>query len=89
MNEFLKDLLRDKTGRYSIREVAIALSLVLITFSWIAQIAFGITTPEYMFYSIVSLVAAGCFGYSIERNQQKKKTYETKTDFICCGCPNY
>jgi hypothetical protein len=63
MNEFLKD----KTGNYSLRELVIAISMVLIVASWIAQLVFSIPTPEYMFYAIVSLVAAGCFGYSLER----------------------
>jgi len=67
MPEFLKDLLKDKTNGYSLREVVIAISLVLVVASWIAQLCFNISTPEYMFYSIVSLIAAGCFGYSIER----------------------
>lgn len=67
MPEFLKDLLKDKTNGYSLREVVIAISMLLVVTSWIAQLVFNITTPEYMFYSIVSLIAAGCFGYSIER----------------------
>jgi hypothetical protein len=67
MKELFKDLLRDKTGRYSLREMVIALCMLLILLSWIAQLVFNISTPEYMFYSIVSLIAAGCFGYSIEK----------------------
>jgi TctA family transporter len=67
MPEFLKDLLKDKTNGYSLRELIIAISMVLVVASWIAQLVFNISTPEYMFYSIVSLIAAGCFGYSIER----------------------
>jgi hypothetical protein len=67
---FLKQLLKDKTSNYSMREFVIAICLLLIIISWVAQIVFGITTPEYMFYSIVSLIAAGCFGYSIEKPKQ-------------------
>jgi hypothetical protein len=67
MSEFIKDLLKDKTGGYSLREIAIAICLLLVVASWVAQLVFNIETPEYMFYSIVSLIAAGCFGYSIER----------------------
>ncbi len=67
MSEFLKDLLKDKTNGYSLREVVIAICMLLVVASFIAQIVFNITTPEYMFYSIVSLIAAGCFGYSIEK----------------------
>ncbi len=67
MPEFLKDLLKDKTNGYSLREVVIAICMLLVVASWVAQLVFDVTTPEYMFYSIVSLIAAGCFGYSIER----------------------
>jgi hypothetical protein len=67
MSNFLKELLKDKTNGYSLREVIIAICMLLVIASWIAQLVFNITTPEYMFYAIVSLIAAGCFGYSIER----------------------
>lgn len=67
MTNFLKELLKDKTDNYSLREVVIAICMLLIVTSWVAQLGFGISTPEYMFYSIVSLIAAGCFGYSIEK----------------------
>jgi hypothetical protein len=70
MVELLKQLLKDKAGMYSLREAVIAISMLLIIISWIVQLAFGITTPNHMFYSIVSLVATGCFGYSIERRPQ-------------------
>lgn len=69
MSNFLKNILKDKTGNYSLREMVIAISMALVVLSWIAQLLFEITTPEYMFYSIVSLIAAGCFGYSIEKKQ--------------------
>ncbi|MBA2611306.1 MAG: hypothetical protein H0U95_04990 [Bacteroidetes bacterium] len=64
---FLKELLKDKTNNYSMRESVIAICMLLIIISWLAQILFNKNTPEYMFYSIVSLIAAGCFGYSIEK----------------------
>ncbi len=64
---FIKELLKDKTSNYSMRECVIAICMLLIIISWLAQILFNVTTPEYMFYSIVSLIAAGCFGYSIEK----------------------
>jgi choline-glycine betaine transporter len=65
--KYLKELLKDKTHNYSLREFVIAISMILIVVSWFAQILFNKSTPEFMFYSIVSLVAAGCFGYSIEK----------------------
>ena len=64
---YLKELLKDKTNNYSLREFVIAICVILIVSSWFAQLLFSVSTPEYMFYSIVSLIAAGCFGYSIER----------------------
>lgn len=69
MIQFLKQILKDKTENYSLRELVIAISMALVVISWITQLVFNISTPEYMFYSIVSLIAAGCFGYSIEKKQ--------------------
>ena len=66
---FLKELLKDKANSYSMRECIIAICMILIIISWFAQLLFNIAIPEYMFYSIVSLIAAGCFGYSIEKHQ--------------------
>ncbi|MBA2613350.1 MAG: hypothetical protein H0U95_15385 [Bacteroidetes bacterium] len=67
MKHFFKNILKDKTGAYSLRELVIAICMFLIVLSWLCQLVFNISTPEYMFYSIVSLVATGCFGYSIEK----------------------
>lgn len=67
MPESVKQLLQDKQGRFSLRELITLLFVLVILISWIAQQFFGIGIPEYMFYSFVSLVGAGCFGYSIER----------------------
>lgn len=69
MKNILEDLLKDKSGRYSLREVVIAICMLLVVISWITELVFNVATPEYMFYSIVSLIAAGCFGYSIEKKQ--------------------
>ena len=74
MKIFLKEILRDKNGAFSIRECLIAILIIIILVSWIAQQFFSKAVPEFMFYSFISLVAAGCFGYSIE-----KKTF-TKSD---------
>jgi hypothetical protein len=79
MSRFFKDILKDKSGEWSLRELIIAISMVLVIASWAAQLAFSVPTPEYMFYSIVSLIAAGCFGYSIERkgfNNRKNRHSE-------------
>ena len=74
MKTFLKEIFRDKNGDFSLRECVIALLVLIILTSWFAQQFFGKAVPEFMFYSFTSLVAAGCFGYSIER-----KTFEQPT----------
>ena len=63
----LVQLLKDKNGNHSLREVATALFVIVLLVSWIAAQFFDKQMPEYMFYAFVSLVGAGCFGYSIER----------------------
>ena len=67
MKNFFKEVLRDKNGNFSLRECVIAILIVIIVVSWIAQQFFSKVIPEFMFYSFISLVAAGCFGYSIEK----------------------
>jgi choline-glycine betaine transporter len=67
MKNFLFEILRDKNDNFSIREVLIAILILIILVSWIAQQFFGKAVPEFMFYSFISLIAAGCFGYSIEK----------------------
>ena len=74
MKIFLTEILRDKNGDFSLREFVIALLVLIMLTSWIAQQFFGKAVPEFMFYSFTSLVAAGCFGYSIE-----KRTFEQPT----------
>jgi hypothetical protein len=66
MKNFLQQLFKDKNGSFSLRELAVALFILVIIASWIAQF-FKLDVPEFMFYSFVSLVGAGCFGYSIEK----------------------
>ncbi len=67
MKDFFRQLFKDKDGNFSMRELAIALFILVVIISWIAQQFFNKAVPEFMFYSVVSLVGAGCFGYSIER----------------------
>ena len=67
MKIFLQQLFKDKNGSFSLRELAVALFISIIVVSWIAQQFFSRDIPEFMFYSFVSLVGAGCFGYSLER----------------------
>jgi|GEM_PF-552446 len=74
MKQIIKQLFQDKEGSYSLRELAVLVFVLIIIASWIAQQFYGKHVPEYMFYSFVSLVGAGCFGYSLER----KSKIETK-----------
>ena len=67
MKHFIKQILQDKNGSFSLRELLIAVLILIIVVSWVAQQFFGKNIPEFMFYSFISLVAAGCFGYSLER----------------------
>lgn len=67
MTEFLKQIFKDKEGCYNLRELVTMIFVVITSIAWIAQQFFGMAVPEYMFYSFVSIIGAGCFGYSIER----------------------
>ena len=67
MKNFLTQLLKDKDGNYSMRELVIGLLVAAVLISWAAKQFFNKEVPEFMFYSFISLVGAGCFGYSIER----------------------
>lgn len=64
---FILQLFKDKDGNSSLRELVTALSILVIITSWVAEQFFSLHVPEFMFYSFVSLVGAGCFGYSIEK----------------------
>ena len=65
--KFLKQIFKDKNGSFSVRELATALFILVVIVSWIAKQFFKYDVPEFMFYSFVSLVGAGCFGYSLEK----------------------
>lgn len=67
LKQFIATLFKDKTGNYSLREFAVAVLLVALIASWIAQQFFNKAVPEFMFFTLGSLVAAGCFGYSLEK----------------------
>ena len=67
MKTFFAQLFKDKNNSFSLRELAVALFILVIIASWIARQFFKLDVPEFMFYSFVSLVGAGCFGYSIEK----------------------
>lgn len=67
MKQFLQQLFQDKNNRYSIRELTIALLLMALIISWIAAQFFDKPIPDSMFFTFASLIAAGCFGYSLEK----------------------
>ena len=67
MKQFIQQVFKDKTGSYSMREVVIAVLLIALLVSWIAKQFFGHDVPEFMFFSLSSLIAAGCFGYTFEK----------------------
>ena len=58
-NQFLAalvQLLKDKNGNHSLREVATAIFVLVLLVSWVAEQFFDKQMPEYMFYAFVSLV---------------------------------
>jgi hypothetical protein len=67
VKHFLKQLLQDKNGDFSLRELLIALFSLVAIVSWVAKQFFNKDVPDFIFYSFMSLVGAGCFGYSIEK----------------------
>jgi hypothetical protein len=64
---FIQQLLKDKNGSYSLRELVIAVLLIVLVISWIGQQFFGKEVPEAMFFTFASLIAGGTFGYSFEK----------------------
>jgi hypothetical protein len=67
MKQFIQQLLKDKLGSYSMRELVIGVLLGALVVSWIAKQFYNKDVPEFMFYSFSSLIAAGCFGYTFEK----------------------
>ena len=73
MKDFFHQLFKDKNESFSLREVAIALFVLVLIISWIASQFFRLQVPEFMFYSFSSLIAAGLFGYSFEKKSNSDK----------------
>ena len=67
LTPFLQQLLKDKNGSYSLRELVIAVLLLVLVASWIGQQFFGKVVPDSMFFTFASLIAGGTFGYSFEK----------------------
>jgi hypothetical protein len=68
----IHQLLKDKDGNFSLREVITLIYVIMSVISWIAQQFFGSEIPEFMFYAFISMVGAGTFGYSLERSSKKE-----------------
>ena len=67
LQPFLQQLLKDKNGSYSMRELVIGVLLLVLVASWVGQQFFGKAVPESMFFTFASLIAGGTFGYSFEK----------------------
>ena len=67
MKKFLLTILKDKQGTFSLRETVVAIFVIVTLFAWAGEQFWGLKCPEFMFYGFLSLIAAGGFGYSLER----------------------
>jgi hypothetical protein len=67
LKSFIQQLLKDKNGSYSLRELVIAVLLIVLVVSWVGEQFFGKQVPESMFFTFASLIAGGTFGYSFEK----------------------
>lgn len=70
IKEILHELLKDKDGNFSLREVVTLAYVLMSIISWIAQQFFKIEVPEYMYYAFISMIGAGTFGYSLEKGSK-------------------
>lgn len=75
MIEALKAFLKDKHHNYSLRELTIAICIVLMIACFLVQWIWNVSTPDYMFYALMSLISAACIGYSIERTPPNQQQY--------------
>jgi hypothetical protein len=63
-------LLKDKDGNFSLREVITLVYVLMTIISWVAQQFFNKIIPEYMFYAFISMIGAATFGYSLEKKSK-------------------
>lgn len=70
MKDFFHQLLKDKDGNFSLREVITLIYVLMSIISWVGQQFFGISVPEYMFYAFISMIGAATFGYSLEKKSK-------------------
>lgn len=67
LKQILHQLIQDKDGNFSLREVLALVYVLMTIIAWVAQQFFGQVIPEFMFYSFISMIGASAFGYSLER----------------------
>lgn len=70
IKDILHQLLKDKDGNFSLREVITLIYVLMSIISWVSQQFFGMGVPEYMFYAFISMIGAGTFGYSLEKKSK-------------------
>jgi ABC-type uncharacterized transport system permease subunit len=71
IKQILHQLLQDKDGNFSLREVIALVYVLMSIIAWVGQQFFGLQVPEFMFYSFISMIGASAFGYSLERKSQQ------------------
>ena len=70
LKNILHELIKDKDGNFSLREAITLLYVLISVVSWIGQQFFNIYIPEYMYYSFMTIIGAGTFGYSLEKKSK-------------------
>lgn len=71
LKQILHQLLKDKDGNFSMREVTAAIYILMTIIAWVSQQFFGKDVPEFMFFSFMSMIGAAAFGYSLEKKSNK------------------
>lgn len=72
LKQILHQLLKDKDGNFSMREVTALIYILMSIIAWISQQFFGKDVPEFMFFSFMSMIGAAAFGYSLEKKSGKE-----------------
>ncbi len=63
------EIVRDKNGSISLREVVSLLCFCVLVVSWIADQFYNRPAAEHIFYTFASICGAGLLGYSLEKKQ--------------------
>lgn len=72
LKQILHQLLKDKDGNFSMREVTALIYILMSIIAWVSQQFFGKEVPEFMFFSFMSMIGAAAFGYSLEKKSNKE-----------------